>query len=320
MIGVPTWILIALSCLSLIGFGFSGVLVSQANARSRHRNRRVEAVVAPYRKTRGTLTLAFRAATVTDRSLAEHVASIFAFNPRLGDQYPVKWWIVLGVTLVLARVVAGFVVDIVGNAGLISVPIVWIGACRYVFNTITRRRRQALIRQFPDALSMIVRSVRVGVSVPGAIHGVARDAPLPTSSEFIRLESQIAVGVPLDEAVLEMASRNELAEYRFFAIAIGLQAKTGGGLSETLENLGDLSRKRLALGERGHALASEARTSSLILGCLPIVMGSGLTLFNPPYMAPLFSTSSGKAILASAILLLAMGALVMRLIIKKSLS
>ena len=58
-----------------------------------------------------------------------------------------------------------------------------------------------------------------------------------------------------------MAERTGLAEYRFFATAIGLQAQTGGALSETLENLADVIRRRLALQARGHALSSEARAS-----------------------------------------------------------
>jgi tight adherence protein B len=167
---------------------------------------------------------------------------------------------------------------------------------------------------------MIVRSVRVGIPVLGAINAVAREAQAPTSFEFTRLASQVSVGVPLDEAAIEMGTRNDLAEYRFFATAIGLQAQTGGGLSETLENLADLIRKRLALRERGHALSSEARTSALILGALPVVLGGGLWALNPGYISVLFTTRPGQAILGIALFLLASGGLVMRSIIKRSLS
>jgi tight adherence protein B len=117
-----------------------------------------------------------------------------------------------------------------------------------------------------------------------------------------------------------MGVRNSLPEYRFFAIAIGLQARAGGGLSETLENLADLIRKRLALQERGHAWSSEARTSALILGGLPVVMGIGLWLLNPAYMAVLFTTQMGHTILAAAVGSLSCGAFAMKTIIKKSLS
>ena len=76
----------------------------------------------------------------------------------------------------------------------------------------------------------------------------------------------------------------------------------------------------MALQERGHALSSEARTSALILGGLPVVMGVGLWLLNPSYMAVLFTTQMGHTILAAATASLSCGAFAMKTIIKKSLS
>ena len=114
-------------------------------------------------------------------------------------------------------------------------------------------------------------------------------APNPTAGEFNRLVEQIAVGTPLDEAVTELAARTGLAEYRFFATALSLQTQTGGTLSETLENLADVIRKRAALKARGHAMTAEARTSSAILAMLPIVTGVMLYFLNPSYIMMLFT-------------------------------
>jgi tight adherence protein B len=315
-----SWVLLALSFFSLLGFGFSGLLVSQAQARRQKSAKRMRQVVAPYRRHHVTELQAFRPAPKNDKSLAEMAASLFGFHPGRQDQYPVQWWIVLAVTFVVARVVTGFDVDVVGPMGLTSMPVIWIGLSRLFFGWAVGRRQDSLIRQFPDALAMIVRSVRIGIPVLGAISAVAHEAPVPTSLEFTKLANELAVGMPLAEAVTEMGDRNGLAEYRFFATAISLQAETGGGLSETLDNLADLIRKRLALRERGHALSSEARTSSLILGALPVVLGVGLSVLNPSYMSVLITNSTGRGILGAAVLSLSFGALTMRTIIKRTLS
>jgi tight adherence protein B len=58
----------------------------------------------------------------------------------------------------------------------------------------------------------------------------------------------------------------------------------------------------------------------MILGGLPVVIGLGLWAVNPDYMALLFTTSAGRAILGAAVLSLTCGGLVMRSIIKRSLS
>ena len=75
-----------------------------------------------------------------------------------------------------------------------------------------------------------------------------------------------------------------MPEYRFFATALSLQNQTGGALSETLENLADVIRKRVALAAKGKALASEARTSAMVLAAMPIVTGGGLWALNPGYI------------------------------------
>ena len=313
-------ILIALSCLSLLGFGFSGLLVSNAHTRTVRRSQRMLDVAVPYRRKNMEEIHAFRPAAAEQKSILELCASVFAIDAKNLDQYPVRWWIALGVAFVAARIAAGLLTNVLGPLGLVSMPVIWVAICRMFFNWASGRRRTTLIKQFPDTLAMIVRSVRVGIPVLGAIATIAREAPVPTSLEFAKLANELAVGVPLDAAVTKLGTRNDLAEYRFFALAMCLQAQTGGGLSDTLENLADLISKRLALRERGYALASEARTSSLILGALPIVMGGGLWLLNPGYMSVLFKTSMGHAILGGAALSLTLGALTMRTIIKKSLA
>jgi len=315
-----SWLLIGLSCLSLIGFGFSGLLVSQAHARRQLQAKRLQAAVAPFRRARAAQIPAFRASRAAEKSLLEVAAALFGFSAGKADQYPCKWWLVLGLGFAAARVAAGFLVDFFGLLGFAVMPLVWVILCRVFFGWTVGRRQTALLEQFPDALAMIVRSVRVGIPVLGAINSVAREAQEPTAAEFAKLGNELAVGVPLDQAVVNMASRTELPEYRFFATAIGLQAQTGGGLSETLENLADLIRKRVALRQRGHALSSEARTSALMLGALPVVMGGGLWLLNPAYMGLLFNTSMGHKILGVAAGSLSCGAFAMRTIIRKSLS
>jgi tight adherence protein B len=315
-----TLMLVILSLFSLVGLGLSGVLVSQSQVRREKRLYRLRQLAVPYQKILSVKLETFRPAAPNNRSLVESLASLFGIQSRNLAQYPVKWWIVVAVALILSRGVAALAVEIVGEIGLVTMPVIWVLICRAFFGQVSGRRKKLLVQQFPDALAMIVRSVRVGIPVIAAIGAVGREAQAPTSVEFTRLSDELTVGVPLDEAAAEMGVRNNLAEYRFFAIAIGLQARAGGGLSETLENLADLIRKRLALQERGHALSSEARTSALILGALPVVMGLGLWLLNPGYMAVLFTTQMGHTILAAAIGSLSCGAFAMRTIIKKSLS
>jgi tight adherence protein B len=111
-----------------------------------------------------------------------------------------------------------------------------------------------------------------------------------------------------------------LVEYRFFAVALALQSQSGGSLSETLENLADICRKRVALRARAIALASEARLTMYVLAGLPFFAIGALLVLDPDYLMILVTTSSGKKLVLGGISLLTMGLFSMRLIIRTSTS
>lgn len=320
MISQATSIWLGLVCLSVVGVGWSGLLVSREQHRQTKKVLRIQNISILYNTQRRADFRAFRAALTPNASLRKRIASVFGFDRSQVELSTAPWWLALIIAFVLARVSTSFVVDVVGSWGWMSMPVIWIGLSRSYFGWSQDRHDALLVRQFPDALAMIVRSLGVGVPVLGAIATVAREGVPPTSLEFARLVDELNIGVSLGQAVRSMSLRNGLSEYRFFATAVGLQAQTGGGLNETLENLALLINKRLALSERARALSSEARTSAFILGTLPIIMGLLLWLVNPDYIALLFTDSTGRSILGLAVAFLSFGALVMRVIIKRSLS
>jgi len=247
-------------------------------------------------------------------------ARLFAYDPARADHYPLRWWIVLGIALLIARVVASMAGIFAGQWSLLLNPVVWVMSCRFVFKWSEQRRRNALYAQFPDALAMIVRAVRVGIPLGEGIRTVAREAAAPTKVEFGLLYDRVAIGVTLEDALREMATRNNLQEYRFFTTALALQSQTGGGLSDALEGLADVIRRRLALQARGRALAAEAKTSIIILASLPFVSGGALGALNPHYMGRLFTDHGCQKLLLAAIILMSSGLLVMRGMIRRILA
>jgi tight adherence protein B len=314
--------LLAGACLSLMGLGFSAILVSRAQKARERRTERLAAIVSPHAKRVRIEASAFMPATDKQQtSLRGTVTLVFGFDPEKTTMYPVNGWIVILVSLVagkLLQMVAGYLVP--DWLALASIPLAWVFFSRSFFSWAQQRHQSALLMQFPDALAMLVRSVRVGIPVLEAIRAVAREAPSPTGPGFARLIDQISIGVPLEDAVQELARRGGIPEYRFFATALSLQTQTGGTLSETLEGLADVIRKRIALKGRGKALTAEARTSALILAVLPVAVGGMLYIINPTYMMLLFTDPMGHTILGMAILSLALGLGIIRALIRRALS
>ena len=318
--GALQYVLAAGACMSLIGLGLSGVLVSRAQTQRERRALRLASIVAPHLRVARIELAAFASPTRNrNQSVLGIALSLFGFNPDHAALYPTRWWVVLVATFLLAWGLETASSQFMGALSLATWPVAWVMLSRSFFKWVENRRKSKLLTQFPDALQMIVRSIRVGIPVMEAIRAVSREIPNPTGDEFGRLVDRVAIGGTLEDAIIEMARRSDLAEYRFFATAVALQTQTGGTLSETLENLADVIRKRAALKARGHAMTAEARTSSMILAALPFVTGVMLFVLNPKYIMLLFTTPTGHTMFATAIVFLIVGMLTIRAIIRRCL-
>jgi tight adherence protein B len=176
-----------------------------------------------------------------------------------------------------------------------------------------------LFMQLPDALDSITRAIRIGVSMPEALKNVGRDSIEPTATEFRKMSESIAIGISPAHAIQQMARDNKLAEYKFMAIAISLQASSGGSIGNTLENVSGVIRSRVNIKNRGKALTGEARASAAILTALPPITVGAMLVLSPSYADQLFLTAGGRHYLGVAIFMLSCGQYIMRNMVQKTL-
>ena len=141
---------------------------------------------------------------------------------------------------------------------------------RGLFGWQRRRLAEQLFRQLPDTINMVTSAVRSGLPVNEAFRTIAREMPQPTAGQFAPVCSELALGRPAEEAVEGVYRRTGVAEYGFFAVTLGVQMKSGGGLAETLQTLADTVRQRVTLAARAKALAGEVIFSSRALSLAPV--------------------------------------------------
>ena len=189
---------------------------------------------------------------------------------------------------------------------------------RILFRMESGRYQTQLFRQLPDAMGLILRAIRAGLPMGEALANVARELPSPSREEFTQVVSNVAIGQPIDAALFGLAERSALTEYYFFAVTVGLQAQTGGNLGETIENLADMVRKRVAMVARVKALTGEARISAIILAALPFVVGALISLAKPGHLNPLIETDMGFRLLLIGGTMLGSGLLVIRFLVKSA--
>jgi tight adherence protein B len=202
----------------------------------------------------------------------------------------------------------------------ITAIIVALMVVRGLFGWQRRRLAQQLFRQLPDTIAMVTSVVRSGLPVNEAFRSIAREAPQPTAGQFAIVCNEISLGRPLEEALEGVYRRTQVAEYGFFAVTIAVQAKAGGGLSETLQTLGDTVRQRVGLAARAKALAGEVIFSSRALSVSPLIIGAFLYVINPQLVDLLFDDPTGRRLLAYAGASVIVGTLVIRWIVRRSTS
>lgn len=146
-----------------------------------------------------------------------------------------------------------------------------------------RRRIEMLEEQLPDALDLMVRSLRVGHPINGAIGIVAREMPDPIGTEFGLLADEATYGMSINDALDKLTVRVPVQDLRFLAIAINIQSSSGGNLAEILEGLSSVIRSRFKLFRKVRAITAEARWSGWFLSIFPIVALLVVQMFDPGY-------------------------------------
>jgi len=169
-----------------------------------------------------------------------------------------------------------------------------------VLRFLRKRRQKAFGAQFPDALDMIVRSLRAGHPVPIAISMVAREMRDPIGSEFGIIADEITYGADLESGLRNLYFRVGQDDLPLFVTAVAIQGTTGGNLGEILQNLSTVIRERFKMRRKIRALASEARASALILSSLPICIFAMVQIVTPEFYASVWDEPLTKEVLAMA--------------------
>lgn len=181
---------------------------------------------------------------------------------------------------------------------------------RWFLNRKVKKRNEEFINQFPDAVDMIVRSVKSGHPLNTALRMIAENMDPPMKTEFKQLVDEIAFGRSTVEALTRMTYRIDEPDLQFFVVILSVQQETGGNLAEVLSNLSNIIRKRKQLRLKIKAMTSEGRATAMILGSLPLVVFGAIHMTSPGYLLPLFNDPTGNMILGAAVGLVALAAFI----------
>jgi tight adherence protein B len=169
------------------------------------------------------------------------------------------------------------------------------------------RRLHTIEAQLPDALDLMGRALRAGHAFASALKMVGDEMSDPIASEFRLTFDEINYGIPLQDALTNLATRVPSTDLRYFVIAVLIQRETGGNLAELLDNISNLIRARLKLLGTIRVLSAEGRLSAWILTILPFVLAVVINFINPDFMALLWKDPTGLKMVGAALILMIVG-------------
>ena len=158
-----------------------------------------------------------------------------------------------------------------------------VGAVFIWVNNTAKKRLGMIEEQLPDAVELMVRSLRVGHPFTSAMQIVAKEVPDPLGSEMGVISDEAAYGRDVGEALKQMAERLDMQDLRFLAVAVTIQQTSGGNLAEILDGLAKVIRARFKLFRRVKAITAEAKWSGMFLSGFPIVALVMINVIQPNY-------------------------------------
>jgi tight adherence protein B len=218
----------------------------------------------------------------------------------------------------------GIAVIVALIVGLVTQSFIWAIAVAVVVlviasvyvNHVAAKQRKTFDMQLPDTLNLLSTSLRAGYSIMQAIEAAAQEAPEPTRREFGRAMAEIRLGRPMIDSLGDIAARMESKDFDWAVLAISIQREVGGNLAEVLQSTAETIQHRNRFRREVKALTAEGRFSMWIMALLPVAVFAMITVLNPGYAEPLYSTIPGYVMVGGAIFLMVVGIFWMQKIVK----
>ena len=214
-------------------------------------------------------------------------------------------------------IVLGLFAVVLGLSPILDVILMLAGAgIPYgVVSVKVRRRTRAFEDQLPDVLNTIAGALKAGHSFKQGLQAVVEEAQEPASVEFKRVLTETGLGRPMDDALAEMADRTGSANFAFAITAVTIQRQVGGSLAGLFDMVAETVRQRQQFARKIRGLTAMGRMSAYVLVGLPFFVALAITVMNPGYMSPLYHTHSGHMLIGGMLMMMSLGALMLRKIV-----
>jgi tight adherence protein B len=207
------------------------------------------------------------------------------------------------------EVLIGTLVGMVVTAAMWNVPLIFI-------RNMHEKRMVTFTDQMVDGLTIMANGIKSGLSVPQSMERIVENMGQPISQEMNLVLSQIRIGRNVEEALIELAVRIDKPDVQMFVTAVNILKETGGNLAETFQTIVYTIRERQKIEKKIQAMTAQGIMQGTIISMMPIVIMVVLYFTDQKFIMPLFTTTLGLMILMGVFVLIIIGGLMIKKIVK----
>ena len=196
-------------------------------------------------------------------------------------------------------------------AGVVIAPM----ALWMVILTLKDRRLESFTEQLSDCLITISNALRAGYSFQQTIEIIAKEMEPPIGEEFSRLNHDVVMGVPLEEALENASARIGSSDFELVVTAVLIQREVGGNLAQVLDNISYTIAERISMRREIMALTAQGRLSAIVLILLPFAAGAAMYIVNTESFVQMLEEPMGQMAMAGALVMEAVGYFIIRRIV-----
>jgi len=323
--GLPSWLLYVLPSVIFVGLLALGILLVGPLLTSGARRRRLSQIgqFAPTAPESTALTEADSPIAHAALQMSHQVMKQANVEGRLAQQLdragmrmrPHEWLLLRALLVIVGALVFGVLMSPWYVGVLLGVLFGWGGTALY-HRLRAGRRVSAFANQLPDALQLVIGSLRSGFSLSQSVDAMTREFGEPIQSEFGRALGETRLGVDIEDAMDRVATRMKNQDLAFVVVAIRVQREIGGNLAEVLTTTVNTMRERAMLHRQVRALSAEGRLSAYVLIGLPIAVLGYMIVVKGDYLLPLVQSPTGLAMAVFGVIEIIVGTIWMLKVVK----
>ncbi len=212
----------------------------------------------------------------------------------------------IAITLLLAGLVSWLFYQ--SPWGMVSAAALSVPVQRALRDSLLRKQKSEMLFQFKEMLQMASAAIKAGYSMENAFVQAREEfiklygAHAIMAREFGNINHQVALNVPLERLLEDLAERSGMEEIVSFAQVFSFAKRSGGDFMKIFNNaVGKIQQKAEVKREIETVMAAK-RMEMNIMNLMPFGILCYVGLTSPEFLEPLYGNWLGAGIMTACLL------------------